>query len=230
MRTTRDRPLSLSSSVISVVIPMRVPSAVKTGPPALPFASRASDMMARGSIRLTTPDVMRFGPRNGAPSAQISCPSTTVGRDGEAQPSGTGRSDATTCGSMRRTATSRAGSDSITRAATLTLGVNCTSTEVSAPTMRPLVTIRPAASTTNPDARTYGVQMATTLSNQRGRLIDGSVAGPDAAPVAAGVTVSTSALPIVSSSTVSRPAATSKVCAHWYDLPWNATGLSDSTV
>ena len=61
---------------------------------------------------------------------KISCPSTTGGFAACAHPSGTGRTEAATFGSIQRTATSRTGSAARTLAATLTAGVSCTSTDV----------------------------------------------------------------------------------------------------
>ena len=67
-------------------------------------------------------------------------------------------------GSIQRTATSRTGSAARTRAATLTAGESCTSTDVAVPMTRWFVAMSPFASTTNPDAWVVGVQRATTLS------------------------------------------------------------------
>ncbi len=95
---------------------------------------------------------------------KISCPSTTGGFAACAHPSGTGRTDAATFGSIQRTATSRTGSAARTLAATLTAGVSCTSTDVAVPMTRWFVAMSPFASITNPDAWVVGVQSATTLS------------------------------------------------------------------
>ena len=95
------------------------------------------------------------------------------------QRSGTGRTDATTFGSTRRTATSCTESATRTCAATLTDGVICTSTDVAVPTPRWLVAINPFASTTNPDVRVVAVQSATTLGCHCARSVEGSSAnGP----------------------------------------------------
>ena len=92
-----------------------------------------------------------------------SCPSTTGGLAACEHPSGTGRTDAATVGSIQRTATSRTGSAARTRAITLTSGVSCTSTAVAVPMTRWFVAISPFASTMNPDAWVVGVHRATTL-------------------------------------------------------------------
>ena len=74
---------------------------------------------------------------------KISCPFHDGGCAACAHPSGTGRTDATTFGSIQRTATSRAGSAARTLAATLTAGVSCTSTDVAVPITRWFVAIEP---------------------------------------------------------------------------------------
>ena len=117
-------------------------------------------------------------------------------------------------GSIQRTATSRTRSATRTRAATLTEGVSCTSTADALPMTRWFVTTRPAASTTNPDARDLrrpdGDDAVLPLGQEERRVVllrrwdddDGAGAAP------------TSAFSAVSSRTTSRPAAMSTVCVH----------------
>ena len=52
-------------------MPTMAPLAVKTGPPALPCESLRSAVIERGSTRLTVPDAMPFGARNGMSMAKI---------------------------------------------------------------------------------------------------------------------------------------------------------------
>ena len=88
----------------------------------------------------------------------------------------------------------------------------------------------PSASTRNPDACVFAVQMPTTLFRHccRRNPVSDSGAAPGAA--SDGPRSVTSALAAVRSRTVSRPAAMSTICIHWYRRPRNASGLSDSTV
>src|SRR5262245_31521067 len=145
-------------------------------------------------------------------------------------PSGSGFTAAIVAGSILTTATSRAKSATTTFPATLTSVVICTSTEIAVPTPRWFVTTRPFASIRTPDARAVGVQSATTLLCQGFSSSEGSGSSGRAAVAFAEAASSTSALAAVNSRTASRPATTSSVCVHWYALPWNATGSSDSTV
>jgi hypothetical protein len=204
--------------------PITAPAGVNAGPPALPRESRMSATMPFASTLVSVPGVNPFGCRIGTPIAKISSPLASVGA-GCVHASGIGRIDATAAGSIRSTATSRAASAARTAAATLIAGVTCTSIAVAVPTARWLVAISPFASMTNPDARAVGVHSAKTLSSHCGRTTHGSVSTADVA-----ATFSTSAFFAVNSRTASRPAAMSNVRVHWYDLPWNTSGWSDSTV
>ena len=59
---------------------------------------------------------------------------------------------------------------------------------------------------------------------------EGSIFSGAADVGVADVMGTTSALSAVNSRTASRAAEMSTICVHWYALPWNATGRSDSTV
>jgi len=67
---------------------------------------------------------------------KIFWPSTSGGFDGSAQPSETGRTDASTLAFIKRMATSFERSATRTFAAALTVGVSCTSTDVALPITR----------------------------------------------------------------------------------------------
>ena len=219
VRTIRELPRLVSSLSSRIeVIPTTPPPAVKTGPPTLPESSRRSNTITWAFMRVAAPDVMPFGSRSGTLMVKSSCPSCTGagGFDASPHPSGTGRTDAMAFGSIHRIATSFEESDASTRAGTLSSGVICTSTDVAAPIIRWLVATRPFASITNPVARAAGVQRATTLFCHCGRRNDGSSCGvASTAGVAADVTGPISALRVLSSSTLSRPATMSRVCVHW---------------
>ena len=135
---------------------------------------------------------------------------TVIAGGGCPQPSGTAGTDAAVAGSIRTTARSRSASVATTSPRTLRVGENCTSTAVAAPTACWFVTTRPAPSTTTPEACASGDQIATTLSCQRAAIDARSSSGTAFAGVGAdGGGVTASALAAVSTSDVSRPAATS---------------------
>ncbi len=132
-RTTRTSPRRrLVRFSASDVIPMTLPSAAKTGPPVLPSATMRSVTISWDSTRLTLPRAMPRCSRRGTPIVKIFSPAAG-GFSSLPQPSGNARIDATAAGSMRMTATSRAGSDTRTLPATLIAGVSCTSIAVDAP-------------------------------------------------------------------------------------------------
>ncbi len=135
MRTTRDsRRRSPSFSPTNEVRPTTWPAAANTGPPVLPLSSEKSASMARDATRLSVPSVLRVGRPASWPRATIGCPFTSGAFVAGAQPSGTGRDDASAAGSAQSTATSLAASVASTRPSTLMVGVICTSTAVAVPT------------------------------------------------------------------------------------------------